>query len=453
MNKNRRFVKAVSTVILASFIALSLASCVGESAYEIAVRNGFEGSESEWLESLVGKNGTDGRDGKDGENGTDGKDGENGKDGQNGKDGEDGKDGASSDGSAAASAASAIRTSVSIFCKFKKYQYVGIGKDPTVSEYTGNGAGVIYRLDKENGNAYIVTNYHVVYDSSSSSPNGISEDITLYLYGLQYKEMAINATFVGGSATYDLAVLKIENSDILKNSNATATELFNSDDVAVGTLAVAIGNPNSDGISVTSGIISVDSENVKMNMGTGSGSVEMRLMRMDTPVNHGSSGGGLFDGKGRLIGIVNAKLESSDVENIGYAIPANIVYAVSENVINNYERSSKSGMYKAVLGLMLKTDDVCSVYDEASDRILIRESVVVSQITAGSVADGTLKVGDKLISVSCNGISREINRRFTASEFVMSLGALDEVVFIVERDGATIEVKITLEESIFSRVS
>lgn len=442
--------KVIGLLLLSSLIVVSLVSCAGESAYDIAVRNGFEGSEEEWLESLVGKDGKDGENGKDG---LDGKDGINGTNGENGKDGLDGKDGVSTDGDTASSAAVAIRSAVSIFCKFKKYQYAGYGKDPTVHEYTGNGAGVIYRLDKEKGSAYVVTNYHVVYDRESLSSGGISEDITLYLYGLQYKEMAIKATFVGGSSTYDLALLKIENSDILKKSNAEATVLVNSDDISVGSLAVAIGNPNSDGIAVTSGIISVDSETVKMNVGTGSGSVDMRLMRIDTPVNHGNSGGGLFDGKGRLMGVVNAKLEADDIENVGYAIPANIVYSVCENIIDNFENASRSGLYRAMIGTVLKTGEVYSVYDPVSARTLIREKVIISEVTSGSAADGKLMVGDRLISVSSGDVVREINRRFTASEFVMSLGAGSEVTFKVERNGEITDVKMTLDESIFSRVA
>ena len=93
--------KKIISIILALAMCLSavalLASCAGESAYEIAVRNGFEGTEQEWLESLKGQNGTDGKDGADGKDGTDGKDGADGKDGVDGapgKDGADGKDGA-----------------------------------------------------------------------------------------------------------------------------------------------------------------------------------------------------------------------------------------------------------------------------------------------------------------------------------------------------------------------
>ncbi|MBE6618306.1 MAG: trypsin-like serine protease [Ruminococcaceae bacterium] len=446
MNKNGHFIKkTVSVLLLACMLAGTLVSCSGESAYEIAVRNGFEGSEAEWLESLAGKDGANGIDGKDGANGT------NGKDGVDGTDGKDGKDGVSTNGDAASSAAKAIRSAVSIFCKFKKYNYQGAGKDPTITEFPGNGAGIIYKLDKEKGNAYVVTNHHVVYDRDCISKDGISEDISIYLYGLQYKEMAIKATYIGGSSTYDLAVLKIENSEILKSANVVETLCANSDDISVGTLALAIGNPNSDGISVSSGIVSVDSESVDTN--TQNGNVQMRLMRIDTPLNHGNSGGGLFDGKGRLIGVVNAKLEASGISNIGYAIPSNVVCAVANNIIGRYESGNGMGLYKAVLGIVIKSESVSSVYDEENDRTLIRESVIVSEISDTSAVKGLLSVGDKIISVSSGGISREVNRRFTVNDFILSLGAGSEVTFKIERNGEIADVKVTLPESIFSRVA
>jgi len=76
-------VKKIMISLLLVFILLISCSCKGESAYEIAIRNGFSGSEVEWLESLKGKNGVDGKDGKDGVDGKDGKDGVDGKDGMN----------------------------------------------------------------------------------------------------------------------------------------------------------------------------------------------------------------------------------------------------------------------------------------------------------------------------------------------------------------------------------
>ncbi len=436
--------KILSLILALVFVTASLVSCMGESAYEIAVRNGFDGSEREWLDSLKGENGEDG---KNGEDGTDGKDGENGTDGENGK------DGLSSGSDAAKATAFAIRSAVSIFCTFEKYQYAGYGRDPIATEYSSAGAGVVYKFDKESGDAYIITNYHVVHDADSISSNGISEKIKLYLYGMHYEEMHIEAEFVGGSSTYDIALLKVEGSEMLKSANVKEITLANSDDVTEGSLALAIGNPESKGISVTSGIVSVNSEYVKMNSVVGSGTTEMRLMRIDTPVNHGNSGGGLFNENGHLVGIVNAKLESSDIENMGYAIPSNIVYAVAENIINNYENKNRSGVYKATVGIVIKMEESYSVYDEENEKTLIHEKVVVSEVSAGSAAEGKLKVGDVLVKISCADNVRDINRRFTAIDFILSLGEGDEVTFTVERDGVTVEEKLTLDASLFSRVA
>ena len=57
---------------------------------------------------------------------------------------------------------------------------------------------MIYQMDKAEGDAFIITNYHVVYDASSNTENGISDDISVYLYGSEIEEKAIEATYVGG---------------------------------------------------------------------------------------------------------------------------------------------------------------------------------------------------------------------------------------------------------------
>ena len=62
--------------------------------------------------------------------------------------------------------------------------------------------------------------------------------------------------------------------------------------------------------------------------------VSFRVMRVDAPVNSGNSGGGLFDGQGKLIGIVNAKIVDEGVENIGYAIPSNVAVSIANNIID-----------------------------------------------------------------------------------------------------------------------
>ena len=105
---------------------------------------------------------------------------------------------------------SSLRSAVSVYCNFETSSLGGSA--------TSAGSGVIYELDGKNGSAFIITNYHVVYESSSKTSNKISDDIFIMLYGMEYSDYAIPATYVGGSMNYDIAVLYVENSDILKNA-------------------------------------------------------------------------------------------------------------------------------------------------------------------------------------------------------------------------------------------
>ena len=109
--------------------------------------------------------------------------------------------------------------------------------------------------------------------------------------------------------------------------------VFDSEMINVGESAIAIGNPEGNGFSTSLGIVSVDSEYIEMTGADGVTNVEFRVMRIDTAVNGGNSGGGLFNSKGELIGIVNAKIQSTTVENIAYAIPSNLAAAVADNII------------------------------------------------------------------------------------------------------------------------
>ena len=99
--------------------------------------------------------------------------------------------------------------------------------------------------------------------------------------------------------------------------------------MVVGSSAIAIGNAQGLGISSTSGVVSVDSEYITMTAADGKTAVAFRVMRVDTAINSGNSGGGMYDDNGNLIGIVNAKIVYDGVENIGYAIPSNGAVSVA----------------------------------------------------------------------------------------------------------------------------
>lgn len=165
-------------------------------------------------------------------------------------------------------------------------------------EYTtgGAGSGVIYTKD-----GYIITNYHVV------GANTTTISVTLH-DGSVY-----DAKYIYGDEYVDLAVIKIE-----KNDCDFAT-IGDFEQMQLGDEVLAIGNPLGYGLSVTNGIISALERQVTIENTT------MTLLQTSAAINSGNSGGGLFNMKGELIGIVNAKVGGTSVEGMGFAIPSTTV--------------------------------------------------------------------------------------------------------------------------------
>ena len=348
----------------------------------------------------------------------------------------------STDGELTATAASkALLSAVSVYCNFERVTYFG------KSEVTSGGAGVIYKLDKEMGNAYIITNYHVVYDAYSTTKNCISDDITVYLYGLEATKYAIPATYIGGSMNYDIAVLKVEASEVIMKSEATSAGIASSDDVSVLDLAIAIGNPELRGISATVGHVNVDSEEISLNMTTSQGTsaaINLRVMRTDAAVNSGNSGGGLFNIKGELIGIVNAKRAVDGIDNIGYAIPSDLVLKVANNIIAHCDNSANENLFKATLGISTSAFELDVDYNEENGEIRKSETTKITLVSEGSAADGKLMVDDVLVGLTIAGKEYEMTRYYHASEALLDARVGDTVVLTVLRGGQTVEATFTV---------
>lgn len=385
-----------------------------------------DGSE-ENLGVVVGKDGVDGMDGKDGVNGT------------NGTDGTDGSSASGSDVSSAA--AIGLRSSVSIYCTFYQTDRRG-----NVSEYYSAGSGVIYKINKSEGDAFIITNYHVVYDYDSRSANGIAEVIDVYLYGGEIAGSGMTATYVGGSQYYDIAVLRIDDSEVLKNSAAVAVSIADSDQVQAGSSAIAIGNAEGEGISVSSGVISVDSEYITMTASDGYTEVSFRVMRVDTAVNPGNSGGGLFDGRGRLIGIVNAKIMDDEVENIGYALPSTSVIAVADNIIDYCYGTECENVRRSILGVTVVTTGSSAVFDEATGAVSIRETVEIYEVSPDQLGS-VFSVGDVLVSVTVGDNYKQITRQHHIIDMLLTARVGDLVVFQVLRNGEAVQLEVTITEA------
>ncbi|MBE6567538.1 MAG: trypsin-like serine protease [Ruminococcaceae bacterium] len=386
-----------------------------------------------------------------GKDGKDGADGANGENGQNGASGGDGYIHITTDESAISLAtAKGLRSAVSIVANFEATVqqggwYPGYGST-TTEEYSFKGSGVIYRMDKNTGDAFVITNYHVVYDESSNSESGISEDIEVYLYGSEIEEKTIKATYVGGSMYYDIAVLHIENSDILKDSDACATDISDSDTVSVGDSAIAIGNAKGYGISASLGIVSVDSEHLTMLAVDGKTAVSFRVMRVDTAINSGNSGGGLYDENGTLIGIVNAKIIDDGVENIGYAIPSNVAVAITENIIDHCYGKDETSVQRAMLGLTVTSSDSRALYDPQSGKITLKETVSVYEVAADSLASGVLQKEDVLVSITLDGKTTQITRQHQIIERMLDARVGDTVTIALIRGGTNMTIDITITQ-------
>lgn len=345
-----------------------------------------------------------------------------------------------------------LRSSVSVRALFRRVEIInpifGIPRETTV-EYGSAGSGVIYKLDKSSGTAYIITNHHVVYDSNSNTSNKISDEIYISLYGLEQPSNQIRATYVGGSETYDIAVLKVTQSEIIKNSMAGKISYVNSDNLQAGDVAIAIGNPENNGISTTQGIISLESEYIEMANSNNTDSITYRVMRVDTGINSGNSGGGLFNANGDLIGIVNAKMVDTSIESIGYAIPSNIVINVSDNIIYHSDNKANEKVKKAFLGITMKVDETTVSYNEDVDRIVIKESVKVDSINVGSLASLYFEVNDEIVSITLKGVTYQINRLYQISDLLLKVRSNDTVTFTVNRNSVITDLEIKFLEQNF----
>lgn len=445
MKTRKTLVTLVVIIVITVLIATLSASCIssetkGDSAYEIAVKNGFEGTESEWLESLKGSDGADGKNGVDGSNGTDGKDAftldelvnyylEN-------NPGSTVEDFYASLGldvtpSITSTVQQALKSAVGIVC--------------TNTRSTSSGSGVIYKIS---GNtAYIITNFHVIYDSSTG---GYSNDIVVYLYNKVLESDMIQATVVGASQNNDIAVIKAE-SDAFLDDTVAAVKVNTSAPVA-GQATFAIGCPTVYSFSVTSGIVSIESEYITTKY-----SSNVRVYRTDTALNSGNSGGGMFNEYGELMGISDAKSSDTTDDNVCYAIPASLAIAVADNIIEN------AGM-RFVLGISRpleansspnSAEDVVAIDTYVDENGVIRTAYTYKVYSVGesTAAYGKLNEGDVLVSISVNdGDPVKIDAFYKAQETLMYVREGDTVTVNVLRDGQPVAVTITAESTHFTAI-
>ena len=291
--------------------------------------------------------------------------------------------------------------------------YYGFGGSQgytTQQEVEGSGSGII--VGKNDDNLLIATNYHVVEGADTVSVTCID--------GETYE-----ATVNGYDEDKDLAVVSVALSDISDDTMdqiAVAT-IGNSDDLKVGEQVVAIGNALGYGQSVTTGIVSAKNRKLSSSgVEENDDSDATNLIQTDAAINPGNSGGALLNMDGEVVGINSAKLASTEVEGMGYAIAISDVTDTLEQLMNETPRDKVDN--HGVLGIT-----GMSVSDEASQYYGVPEGVLVSEVTDGGAAD---KAGIKAKSIITEFDGKRVR-------------SIDELVSRLEYYEPGEEVDVTIE--------
>ena len=268
------------------------------------------------------------------------------------------------------------------------------------------GSGVI--IDAKRG--LVVTNHHVIAQARKVV-------ITLQ------DRRTFDADFLGSDPTTDIALLKID------ADNLTELSLGDSDELQVGDFVIAIGNPFGLGQTVTSGIVSALGRNEVGIAGAED------FIQTDASINPGNSGGALIDIEGNLIGINTAILSPSGTSSgIGFAIPSNMVTAISEQLIEFGDISR--GMFGIEYSPL--TSDVAGALE-----LPTINGVVVTKVIAGSGAD---KAGMRIDDVITEVDGREIANSQDLITKIALLRVGQEFDLTVFRNGEEIQVQGTVQE-------
>lgn len=277
------------------------------------------------------------------------------------------------------------------------------------------GSGIIISED-----GYIVTNNHVISAESSSYYYTIEKaaEITVKLYN---DETPYKATVVGTDEYTDIAILKIE------KDNLTPATLGKSEDVQVGEVAFAIGNPVGMDYSVTSGIISAKDREVEVE------GITYTAIQTDAAINSGNSGGALVNANGEVIGINTLKLSGTGIEGIGFAIPISSVTDIIEQLI---EYKEVKRPYIGISGT--------SINSYTAQRYNLPEGIYIESVEKSSSAEQAgLKQGDIITKIEGKEVSsiNELNK----VKYNYNIG--DTVTLTVYRDNKEQEIKVTLSET------
>ena len=298
-------------------------------------------------------------------------------------------------------------------------QTVGISLEVTSANIFGQtsasavaGTGFIITSD-----GYIMTNYHVIEPAYENN----YKITVLFKDGTSYE-----ASIAGFEEDGDLAVLQSDANDL------SPVSIGNSDNIAVGDSVFAIGHPLGElDFSMTSGRVSALDRSITADRN----SAPINMFQFDAAINSGNSGGPVFNESGEVIGIATAKVGSSGVEGLGFAIPINEAADIANELIT---KGYVSG--KAYLGVDIDTR-YTSVYAQYYN---LPEGAYVYNVESGSCAEKCgLAAGDIITQLGDNSIGRYSDLNAAIKQFKSG----ESVEIVVYRANEYVTLTVTFDES------
>ena len=319
---------------------------------------------------------------------------------------------------------------------FGMYGMYGYAPQQQEQEVEGSGSGII--VGKNDDELLIATNYHVVEGADTLSVAFTDGN-------------AVEASVKGFDEERDLAVVSVSLDDVDDDTMdaISIAKIGSSDDLKVGEQVIAIGNALGYGQSVTTGIVSaknrrMDSDNNTVTDGSDDDKGDgVNLIQTDAAINPGNSGGALLNMEGEVVGINSAKLASTEVEGMGYAIAISDVTDILQNLMNETSRDKLDDSEHGVLGIKGN-----SVSSEAVQMYGIPAGVFVKEVTEGGAAD---KAGLKANSVITEFNGKAVSSIDQLIEYLSYYEPDEEVELTVQVPHGTgykeETVKVTLDEN------
>ena len=289
--------------------------------------------------------------------------------------------------------------------------YIMKGHGSTAKK-AASGTGFIITKD-----GYIVTNAHVV-KYVTQSPSQYSVTVLL-----PDDSDPVDAEIIGSDTQTDIAVLKVK-----VDRDLPSLKFGDSDKLKSGELVIAIGNAMGQlDDTVTVGVVSATNRDISAS------GYMIKVIQTDAAINNGNSGGPLLNSFGEVVGITNAKINSSISEGLGFAIPVNSVKSVIENIINYGKVTNRP-----YFGISVKKFAE-GEYEEGAEA-----GVYCMEVTPGGPAEKAgIKVGDRLISL--DGVEIKNSNDIIVVRDSHKVG--DSITAVVERDGSRLTLTLVVGDS------